>query len=100
MATVGLFIPCYIDQLYPQVGLATLELLERYGYQVEFPEAQTCCGQPMANTGCRPKRGRWPSSFSRFSRATITSSPRRAVAWRWCVAITTIFWPATPASTN
>jgi L-lactate dehydrogenase complex protein LldE len=49
---VGLFIPCYIDQLYPQVGLATLEILEQCGVAVEFPEAQTCCGQPMANTGC------------------------------------------------
>ena len=49
---VGLFIPCYIDQFFPDVGFATLEVLERFGAQVEFPVAQTCCGQPMANTGC------------------------------------------------
>lgn len=49
---VGLFIPCYIDQFYPQVGIATLELLEKLGCQVEYPGGQTCCGQPMANTGC------------------------------------------------
>ena len=48
---VALFVPCYVDQLYPQVGLATAELLERYGVTVRFPEAQTCCGQPMANSG-------------------------------------------------
>ncbi len=52
MPRIGLFIPCYIDQFYPQVGLATVELLERFGCDVEFPAAQTCCGQPMANTGC------------------------------------------------
>ncbi len=52
MPHVGLFIPCYIDQLYPDVGFATLELLEKHGCTVEFPPAQTCCGQPMANTGC------------------------------------------------
>jgi L-lactate dehydrogenase complex protein LldE len=52
MPHVGLFIPCYVDQLYPDVGMATVELLERYGCTVDFPEAQTCCGQPMANTGC------------------------------------------------
>ncbi len=52
MHTVGLFIPCYVDQLYPRVGMATVELLERCGYRVEFPVQQTCCGQPMANTGC------------------------------------------------
>ncbi|MBW3597764.1 MAG: (Fe-S)-binding protein [Planctomycetes bacterium] len=49
---VGLFIPCYVDQLYPDVGLATVEVLERFGATVDFPTAQTCCGQPMANTGC------------------------------------------------
>ena len=49
---VGLFIPCYIDQLYPHVGLATVEVLERFGVDVDFPKEQTCCGQPMANTGC------------------------------------------------
>lgn len=52
MPTVGLFIPCYVDQLFPKVGMATVELLERHGFNVEFPTAQTCCGQPMANTGC------------------------------------------------
>ncbi|MCB0560537.1 MAG: (Fe-S)-binding protein [Lewinellaceae bacterium] len=49
---IGLFIPCYIDQFYPQVGIATLELLEKLGCRVEYPAGQTCCGQPMANTGC------------------------------------------------
>jgi L-lactate dehydrogenase complex protein LldE len=49
---IGLFVPCYIDQFYPDVGLATLEVLEAQGLLVEFPEQQTCCGQPMANAGC------------------------------------------------
>jgi L-lactate dehydrogenase complex protein LldE len=49
---VGLFIPCYVDHLYPDVGLATVEVLERQGIDVDFPVEQTCCGQPMANTGC------------------------------------------------
>lgn len=49
---VGLFIPCYIDQFYPQVAIATLELLEKLGVDVQYPLGQTCCGQPMANAGC------------------------------------------------
>jgi L-lactate dehydrogenase complex protein LldE len=49
--TVGLFIPCYINQLYPQVGKATLEILERLKVKVLYPSGQTCCGQPMANSG-------------------------------------------------
>ena len=48
---IGLFIPCYIDQLYPQVGIATLHILERLGLSVTYPTNQTCCGQPMANSG-------------------------------------------------
>ncbi len=48
---VGLFIPCYIDALYPEVGIATLELLEKAGVEVGFPLDQTCCGQPMTNEG-------------------------------------------------
>ena len=48
---VGLFIPCYVDQFYPQVGVATLELLEKFGCEVVYPPNQTCCGQPMANSG-------------------------------------------------
>jgi L-lactate dehydrogenase complex protein LldE len=48
---VGLFIPCYIDQFYPQVAIATLQLLEKLGCEVDYPMQQTCCGQPMANAG-------------------------------------------------
>ncbi|MFT3827225.1 MAG: (Fe-S)-binding protein [Chitinophagaceae bacterium] len=48
---VGLFIPCYVDQFYPQVAIATLQLLEKLGCTVEYPLQQTCCGQPMANSG-------------------------------------------------
>ena len=48
---VGLFIPCFIDAFFPEVGVATLELLERFGLDVVYPPDQTCCGQPMANSG-------------------------------------------------
>ncbi len=70
MRRVGLFIPCYVDQCYPQVGMATLEILERCGCQVVFPPAQTCCGQPMANTGCvtdaRPLAQQFLRTFAEF----------------------------------
>ena len=51
MMKVGLFVPCYVDQFYPQVAIATLELLEKLGITVVYPQNQTCCGQPMANSG-------------------------------------------------
>ncbi|AKQ46004.1 Fe-S oxidoreductase [Rufibacter radiotolerans] len=49
--TVGLFIPCFVDQFYPNAAVATLELLEKAGVTVVYPVRQTCCGQPMANSG-------------------------------------------------
>ncbi|WP_316815240.1 (Fe-S)-binding protein [Pedobacter nyackensis] len=48
---VGLFIPCYIDQFYPNAAIATLNLLSKLGITVKYPVNQTCCGQPMANSG-------------------------------------------------
>lgn len=48
---VSLFVPCYVDQFYPQVAIATLRLLEKLGVEVTYPLNQTCCGQPMANAG-------------------------------------------------
>ncbi|MDI9366211.1 MAG: (Fe-S)-binding protein [Flavobacterium sp.] len=52
---VALFIPCYVDQFYPQVAIATLQLLEKFGCKVSYPLKQTCCGQPMANSGFESK---------------------------------------------
>ena len=50
---VSLFVTCVVDQLFPQVGIAMADVLERVGCAVEFPEAQTCCGQPAFNSGYR-----------------------------------------------
>ena len=52
---VGLFVTCFNDTLFPQVGRATVSVLERLGVSVEFPEAQTCCGQMHFNSGYRPE---------------------------------------------
>jgi len=48
---IGLFIPRYVDAFFPEVGIATLQLLERLGCSVEYPLNQTCCVQPTANSG-------------------------------------------------
>ena len=48
---IALFITCFNDTLFPEVGQAVVALLERLGHTVEFPEAQTCCGQMHFNTG-------------------------------------------------
>ncbi len=48
---VALCVTCVVDQVLPEVGVAALRLLRRAGYTVDFPEAQTCCGQPLFNSG-------------------------------------------------
>src|SRR5256885_962890 len=74
---VALFIPCYVDQLYPRVGLATAEVLERFGCTVHFPEAQTCCGQPMANSGffddARPLARKMIDVFEKYEHVVCPS---------------------------
>jgi L-lactate dehydrogenase complex protein LldE len=69
--SMGLFIPCYIDAFFPEVGIATLELLEKLGCSVDYPLEQTCCGQPMANSGCQEDsaatEAHFVQSFKRFN---------------------------------
>ena len=48
---VTLFIPCFIDLVSPQVGVAMVNLLEKLGHVIEYPEELTCCGQPPFNSG-------------------------------------------------
>lgn len=50
---VALFITCLADTFYPRTGIAVVKVLEKLGCEVAFPEAQTCCGQPMWNNGYR-----------------------------------------------
>lgn len=48
---VTLFIPCFVDLMYPQVGISMVRILERLGHAVECPEEVACCGQPAFNSG-------------------------------------------------
>lgn len=55
---VALCVTCLVDQLLPEVGVASVKLLRRAGYQVTFPAGQTCCGQPFFNSGFRDEAAR------------------------------------------
>jgi L-lactate dehydrogenase complex protein LldE len=48
---IQLFIPCFMDQLYPETAFNTVKVLERAGCRVHYNEGQTCCGQPAFNAG-------------------------------------------------
>lgn len=62
---VALFVPCYIDAFEPEVGIATLELLEKLGVEVDYPFDQTCCGQPLVNSGCHDEAAATEALFVR-----------------------------------
>ena len=53
--TVTLFIPCFVDALYPRAGISMVEILERLGHQIVCPEEIACCGQPPFNSGYHPE---------------------------------------------
>jgi len=60
---VTLFVTCLVDQLCPQVGMATVDVLERAECSVTFDEQQTCCGQPAFNTGYRNEARKFAKRF-------------------------------------
>lgn len=66
---IGLFVPCYVDAVYPEVGIATYKLLSHLGLEVDYPMDQTCCGQPMANAGFQEKANRMAADFDRLFKA-------------------------------
>jgi L-lactate dehydrogenase complex protein LldE len=73
---VALFVTCFNDTLFPQTGRAVVELLERLGCEVEFPEAQTCCGQMHGNTGYQEHGTALAHRFERvFADAELVVSP-------------------------
>ena len=67
---IGLFIPCYVDALYPEVGVATYKLLKSLNLDVVYPLNQTCCGQPMANAG-----------FEKMSDGIVGNCSETSIMW-------------------
>ncbi len=91
MKKVALFIPCFVDQLNPEVGIDMARVLRRIGYNLDFPEAQTCCGQPAFNSGywdeARPLAERFVRIFG-ASRADAIVCPSGS-----CTTMVRNFYP-------
>jgi L-lactate dehydrogenase complex protein LldE len=60
---VDIFIPCFVDQLYPHTALNMVKVLEKAGCQVHYNAAQTCCGQPAYNAGYKAESRDIASKF-------------------------------------
>jgi L-lactate dehydrogenase complex protein LldE len=85
---ISLFIPCFVDQLRPEVGIAMVRVLERLGLEIDFPAAQTCCGQPAYNAGFREEARHAAEAFvDAFDDAEIVAVPSGS-----CAAMLKVFY--------
>ncbi|MGH9733168.1 MAG: (Fe-S)-binding protein [Candidatus Acidiferrales bacterium] len=96
MRKVALFIPCFVDQMLPEVGMDVVRVLRRIGREVDFPEQQTCCGQPAFNSGysndARPLAERFVGVF-RGAEAVVCPSGS-------CTTMVRVFYPELLAGTK
>ena len=89
---ITLFIPCFVDTCFPQVGMHMVRILERLGHRVTCPEAVACCGQPAFNSGywdearmVAGKTLRYDSAKQTFDDAAATAMVRRSYRDGWKV---------------
>ena len=93
---IDLFIPCFVDQMAPQVGLAVARVFERLGHTCEFRAAQTCCGQPSFNAGYWDEaRAVAIHALDVFAGAEAVVGPSGS-----CVAMMRVFYPQLLAGTE
>jgi len=86
---ITLFIPCFIDQFYPQVGVGVVKILEKLGHAVVYPEEQTCCGQPAFNSGMWDEaRSVARQALKAFRDAEVIVTPSGS-----CGAMMRVFYP-------
>ena len=78
---VSLFVTCIVDMIYPQTGMSVVDILQHIGVAVDFPMAQTCCGQPAFNSGYRNEaRSVAKQFFKAFKDAEVIVTPSGSCA--------------------
>jgi L-lactate dehydrogenase complex protein LldE len=94
--TITLFIPCFVDLLYPKVGISMVHILERLGHKVRCPEDIVCCGQPAFNAGY------WTESREVAVRVLdrLKDSEAVVIASGSCGAMLRVFYPDLFAGTT
>ncbi len=87
---VSLFVTCMVDMMYPDTGMSVVQILEHLGVEVDFPEGQTCCGQPGYNAGYRDEARQVARQFLKaFKDAEVIVAPSGS-----CVAMVRHEYPA------
>jgi L-lactate dehydrogenase complex protein LldE len=94
--TITLFIPCFVDLMFPNVGISMVKILERLGHTVECPEAIACCGQPAYNSGY------WDEArvVAHKTLETLKSAEVVVIASGSCGAMLKVFYPELFAGTS
>jgi len=94
--TITLFIPCFVDLMYPQVGISMVQILEQLGHTVECPEGVACCGQPAFNSGY------WDESRAIAAKvlARLKNAEAVVIASGSCGAMLKVFYPELFAGTE
>jgi L-lactate dehydrogenase complex protein LldE len=95
LVKVTLFIPCFVDLMYPQVAISMVQILERLGHTVECPEQLACCGQPAYNSGY------WDEARTVAARVLerLSNSEVVLIASGSCGAMLKVFYPELFAGT-
>jgi L-lactate dehydrogenase complex protein LldE len=89
---ISLFVPCLIDQFFPQIAVSTVRVLRKLGVEVSYPEAQTCCGQPAFNMGYHDEARKLAERFVEiFSDAEYIVTPSGS-----CGSMVRVFYPTLP----
>ncbi len=86
---VSLLVTCLADGLFPQVGVSTVKLLRRLGVEVDFPPAQTCCGQPQFNSGYSSLA----QELAQHTIATFSESEKVVIPSGSCAAMVKLEYP-------
>lgn len=86
---VALFIPCFVDQLFPIVGIRLVQLFEKLGLKINYPAGQTCCGQPAFNAGYQDEARKIAERFvGLFRDADAVVTPSGS-----CAAMVKVYFP-------
>jgi L-lactate dehydrogenase complex protein LldE len=94
--TVTLFIPCFVDLMFPRVGISMVQILEKLGHKIEYPEELTCCGQPAFNSGYWPEAREVASPVLK----RLQNAEAIVIASGSCGAMLKVFYPQLFAGTE